>query len=94
MRAGVFALAVAAAASAGPVAQVPPGSVVRWPGDAVESCARGKQSWSPLDGACYYPVDMLEEEGVLELARTRGGYSSEVSQRTCDTGTIHVRVFG
>ena len=81
MRGGILALAVTAAATAGPVAQVPPGSVVRWPGDALESCARGQQSWSPLDGACYYPVDMLEEPGVLELVRTRGGARETVSIR-------------
>ncbi len=76
----VWVLAVPAWA-AEPVAQVPPGSTVRWPGEGIESCARGQQAWSPLDGACFYPVDMLQGEGVLDLARTRAGSRESVSIR-------------
>ena len=50
-----------------------PGSVVRWPGDAIESCAIGARTWPPLDGVCYYAVDLLRREGPLELFRTRAG---------------------
>ena len=60
-----FLLAAALAApgtGAEPVAQVPPGSVVRWPGEGLESCAVGKKSWPPLDGACFYAVDLLRGE--------------------------------
>lgn len=64
-----------------PVAQVPPGSVVRWPGDGIESCARGEQTWAPLDGACFYPVDMLQGEGTVELVRTRAGQRETVAIR-------------
>jgi murein DD-endopeptidase MepM/ murein hydrolase activator NlpD len=52
---------------------VRPGGVVRWPGDDLGSCAMGKQSWLPLDGTCFYAIDLLQAAGPLTLARTRGG---------------------
>ena len=64
-----------------PVAQVSPGTVVRWPGDAVDSCALGETTFAPLDGACYYPMDFLLEEGVVALARSRGGQRESVTIR-------------
>lgn len=77
-------LLVALAASAlgqSPVAQVSPGTVVRWPGDGVDSCALGKTSFSPLDGACYYPIDLLRKEGVVDLTRSRGGRPESLAIR-------------
>lgn len=71
------ALALAAVVSSRPALGaepvVRPGGVVRWPGDGLGSCAMGKQSWSPLDGACFYPIDLLQAKGSLTLVRTRGG---------------------
>lgn len=72
---------VAPPAGAEPVAGVPPGTVVRWPGEGLESCAMGKTTWAPLDGACLYAIDLLRGEGVVELGRTRGGLSESVSVR-------------
>jgi murein DD-endopeptidase MepM/ murein hydrolase activator NlpD len=69
------------ASGGGPVAQAPPGSVVRWPGDAIESCAMKKQSWAPLDGACFYAIDLLRGEGTVELSRRRGGRRESLSIR-------------
>ncbi|HSD65106.1 MAG TPA: M23 family metallopeptidase [Vicinamibacteria bacterium] len=64
-------------AAPGPGAEVPPqvrpGTVVRWAGEAVEWCGVGERRFEPLDGACYYPVDLLQRAGPLELARGRGG---------------------
>ena len=79
----VAALLVGALAlpAAEPVAQVPPGSVVRWPGEGLESCAMEKASWPPLGGACLYAVDLLRGEGVVELRRTRAGRPESVSIR-------------
>jgi len=68
-------------ASAGPVAQVSPGSVVRWPGDGIESCAMGKRTWSPLEGACFYAIDLLRGEGAIDLVRTRGGQRESLAIR-------------
>jgi murein DD-endopeptidase MepM/ murein hydrolase activator NlpD len=52
---------------------VRPGTIVRWAGEGVEWCAVGEKRFEPLDGACYYPVDLLRGAGPLELARGRGG---------------------
>jgi murein DD-endopeptidase MepM/ murein hydrolase activator NlpD len=56
-----------------PLPPVRPGTVVRWPGEGIEWCAAGDRRSEPLDGACYYPVDLLHRTGPLELARGRGG---------------------
>jgi murein DD-endopeptidase MepM/ murein hydrolase activator NlpD len=82
-------LAIAAFAWAGiparpaaePVAQVGPGSVVRWPGQGIESCALGERRWPALDGACFYAIDLLRGEGVLELVRRRAGERESVTIR-------------
>jgi hypothetical protein len=63
----------APAPGAEPVARVRPGTVVRWPGDGIESCAMEKQTWAPLGGTCYYAIDLLKKEGPLDLGRTRDG---------------------
>jgi murein DD-endopeptidase MepM/ murein hydrolase activator NlpD len=64
-------------AAAGPGAQPPPavrpGTVVRWGGEGVEWCAVGESRFDPLDGACYYAVDLLRRPGPFEVARGRGG---------------------
>jgi hypothetical protein len=53
--------------------RVRPGTLVRWAGDGLEWCAVGGRRFEPLDGACYYPVDLLRRAGPLELVRGRGG---------------------
>jgi murein DD-endopeptidase MepM/ murein hydrolase activator NlpD len=72
--AGAIALASAASATGDATPpQVRPGTVVRWPGEGIEWCAAGEKRFEPLDGACYYPVDLLQRAGPLPLARGRGG---------------------
>jgi murein DD-endopeptidase MepM/ murein hydrolase activator NlpD len=46
---------------------------VRWPGQGLEWCEASGRRSEPLDGACYYPVDLLRQAGPLELARGRAG---------------------
>lgn len=62
-----------AALSAAAQTTVTPGTVVRWPGAGLEKCAMDDRRWAPLDGACFFPVDLLREAGALELRRTRAG---------------------
>jgi murein DD-endopeptidase MepM/ murein hydrolase activator NlpD len=76
----VVSLAVPATA-AEPVAQVGPGSVVRWPGEGLESCAVGERRWLPLDGACFYAIDLLHGEGTVELVRAGTGGRESVTIR-------------
>jgi murein DD-endopeptidase MepM/ murein hydrolase activator NlpD len=49
-----------------------PGAVVRWPGAELSDCSIGERHWAPLDGACWYPID-LEAQGELELVRRSSG---------------------
>lgn len=53
--------------------EVPPGGVVRWPGDGtVTACQMDGRRWTPIDGDCWFPVDLLQPAGALELGRVRG----------------------
>jgi len=38
---------------------VTPGGIVRWPAAAAVSCGAGDRSWAPIDGSCYFPIDLL-----------------------------------
>ncbi len=49
-----------------------PGTLVRWPGVGIDSCALGGRRFAPIAGACLYPIDLLRPAGTLELRRRRG----------------------
>jgi murein DD-endopeptidase MepM/ murein hydrolase activator NlpD len=71
----IFTLSIAARAAEPPPA-VRPGALVRWPGPELLSCSLGARAWQPLDGACWYPID-LEAKGEVELVRrSTGGVAS------------------
>lgn len=53
--------------------EVSPGSVVRWPGRGIERCQLGDREWPPWADACWFPIDLLQEQGPLTLHRTRDG---------------------
>lgn len=69
------ALLAAVAAPAVPSSSkvVRPGTLVRWPGAGISSCALGGRSFEPLGDACWYPVDLLHRAGPLTLERQRAG---------------------
>ena len=50
-----------------------PGTLVRWPGEGIESCERAGSSWRPVGGACWFAVDLLQTEGELTVFRRRQG---------------------
>lgn len=77
----VWLLALLLAGSVTPLAArepvrvaVRPGGVARWQGEAITSCSGGGRVWEPLDGACYFPVD-LEASGTITAERVRAGVS-------------------
>jgi murein DD-endopeptidase MepM/ murein hydrolase activator NlpD len=72
----------ATGAVAAPSASVHPGSVVRWPGPELVDCALADRHWLPMDGACWYPID-LDATGSLELVRRSAG---GVASRTIAIG--------
>lgn len=52
---------------------VVPGGVARWPGSGTTRCGDARETWAPLEGACYYPVDLGQKEGTLEIFREWDG---------------------
>lgn len=67
----------ASSSSADPV--VAPGGLVRWPGEGVESCGWQGQKWQPIEGSCWYPVDLLTPAGSLEIFRVVDGRREETT---------------
>lgn len=67
-------VAAAAAPAAPPAAAltVPPGVLVRWAGADITECGIGTESFAPLDGACWLPVDLLAQ-GSLQVSREVAG---------------------
>lgn len=54
--------------------RVEPGTVVRWPGDGtVTGCLIGGEVQAPIEGDCYFAVDLLTPPGGLEIGRRHGG---------------------
>lgn len=50
--------------------EVRPGGVVAWPAEEISACALEGRRWTPVDGICYFPVD-LERTGTTEVALVR-----------------------
>jgi murein DD-endopeptidase MepM/ murein hydrolase activator NlpD len=65
-----------------PSGGVVPGGVARWAGEGITRCGDARETWAPLDGACFYPVDLGQENGTIEVFRDRAGRR--------DTATIQV----
>ncbi len=53
---------------------VVPGGGVRWAGEGITRCGDARETWPPLDGACFYPVDLGQEAGTLEIFREGEGW--------------------
>lgn len=58
---------------------VAPGGLVRWVGEGVESCGWKGQQWLPIEGSCWYPIDLLTPEGPLEIFRVIDGRREETT---------------
>jgi murein DD-endopeptidase MepM/ murein hydrolase activator NlpD len=72
-----FGLISVSGLSAGPL--VAPGGLVRWIGEGVESCGWQGQKWLPIEGSCWYPIDLLTPEGPLEIFRVVDGRREETA---------------
>ena len=97
---GLLMVASSAAASDA-ILEVAPGTVVRWHGVGTEGCAAFGRSWLPVAGTCWFPVDLLQPEGVATLSRTRlgdvdtvsirvGSYPYPVQELTVDDGMVNL----
>lgn len=60
--------------------EVAPGGIVRWSAAATTSCTHQERTWAPVDGVCYFPVDLLAT-GRLTFERTRAGRPEQASVR-------------
>ncbi len=80
--AGLLAAAVNAAFAAEVAA--PPGGLVRWPGGDPERCGSEGRSWQPIDGVCWYAIDLLEQAQTLEVWRQVGGGRETAVVRVAD----------
>lgn len=72
--------------------QVEQGAIGRWAGAEATNCFFLGKSYKPVDGACYYPVDMAKRPAVYEIARTVNGVletaSLEVIEKPCELEEI------
>ena len=50
-----------------------PGSVVRWSAPGTKSCGMAGRSWKPLGETCYYPIDILQKPGLIQIVRRGAG---------------------
>ena len=75
VRPAALAVLVAAAASGAETKPpaVRPGTLVRWPGEAIEWCSAAGERSEPISGACLFPIDLLHAAGPLVLERRRDG---------------------
>jgi hypothetical protein len=81
-RSGATAAATStSAASEAPPVEALPGGLVRWSGNGIEACRLGQRSWGEYRGACWYPVDLLQHSGQLEVERTRHGEQERTTVR-------------
>jgi murein DD-endopeptidase MepM/ murein hydrolase activator NlpD len=65
--------AVAPAPSAAVSIEALPGSVVRWSVPGTKRCGMGTRSWAALQETCYYPIDVLQRPGVINVSRRGAG---------------------
>jgi len=77
----VIAALLATGSSADPP-RVRPGGVVRWAGPELVECSRDGRSWLPVDGACWYAIDLDETGRRTLVRRSSGGIASRVVEIT------------
>lgn len=57
------------------------GTVVRWAGNC-KRCSMESRAWEPVNGTCYYPIDMEKRPGTYTLSRRTTGGKLESQQVT------------
>ena len=66
-----------------------PGTLVRWVAPGTERCTMRGRSWAALQGACYYPIDLLDKPGPIVIALLGSGPKqfAHISVEPNDYGT-------
>lgn len=57
------------------------GTVVRWSGNCLR-CSFDERVWNPVNGTCYYPVDMEKKAGSYTISRRTTGGKLESAKLT------------
>ena len=57
------------------------GEVARWPGNCLR-CSLEKRVWAPVNGTCYYPIDMEMKPGTYTISRRTTGGKLESARLT------------
>ncbi|WP_019987857.1 M23 family metallopeptidase [Rudanella lutea] len=57
------------------------GAVVRWPGNC-QRCSFESRVWNPVNGTCYYPIDMEKKAGTYTISRRTTGGKLESARLT------------
>jgi murein DD-endopeptidase MepM/ murein hydrolase activator NlpD len=68
VQAGPVAAAAVPASTPARVEAVP-GTLVRWTVPGTKRCAMGGRSWAALQETCYYPIDLLQKPGLVQVSR-------------------------
>ncbi|MBO0938779.1 M23 family metallopeptidase [Fibrella sp. HMF5335] len=55
------------------------GTVVRWTGNC-QRCSFDDRAWNPVNGTCYYPIDMEKKAGTYTISRRTTGGKLESAQ--------------
>lgn len=57
------------------------GAVVRWSGNC-QRCSFEDRAWNPINGTCYYPIDMEKKAGTYTISRRTTGGKLESAKLT------------
>jgi murein DD-endopeptidase MepM/ murein hydrolase activator NlpD len=47
-----------------------PGTVVRWTEPGTKRCSMKLRSWAAVGDTCYYPIDLEQKPGAIDVSRT------------------------
>jgi len=77
-----------------PTISAAPGTLVRWVEPGAKRCTMRGRSWAALEGACYYPVDLLAKVGPIRVGVAGAGEGrteyARISVEAHDYGTEEI----
>jgi hypothetical protein len=91
---GCLMFSTASAAAARPAITVSPGMLVRWSVPGTLHCAMNGRSWAALLETCYYPIDLLQKPGIINISRWGSGPHeyARISVEPFDYGTEEIEL--
>ena len=69
-----------------------PGTLVRWVATGTKRCSMKGRIWAALEETCYYPIDILQQPGLITIARWGAGQKefARISVEPNDYGTEEI----